>query len=476
MRRAALAIGAVVGILASMHPGLATQTHPGAVCARPSVEPGLGLACPTPFGYQVLLADGTSVFTHGLDPVLGHLGPTDDFPKAAPKCVTNPGEEFHGHIIYARAADKPNRYSSRLTDIRTIVKQINGKLRDEASEFNRRVDLRVLCSRGDPVVTHVELPTPFAQTDFATIVGDLRAAGYASLLAKYWIWFDGKPPNAGAAGVGTVLPDDRPTPENPNNLGSHYAVAFGQSSTQGGAGVWMHEIGHTMGAVQGYSSPNGSGGSNGQGGGMHCNDGLDIMCYPDGGALSNYRSTTCRDALHFDCNHNDYFNPNPKKGSYLATHWNLGSPFNRFVSGCSYRTGVLTAGNGSGVSGVDVDDAIAEATGSWDAVSARTYSVPTSCRGRKFGLSAVPAVPDEYAGPVGTATSDYLAYSAFMLTLPRVPALPVPDVNVCFYEGSKLLRCATEAGADSGTVPSKATKARILLNAGAQALYTFNIV
>lgn len=84
-----------------------------------------------------------------------------------------------------------------------------------------------------------------------------------------------------------------------------------------------------MGAVQ-LTAPHSTGS-------WHCTDGLDVMCYNDGGPNgSSYTSTTCGAApngtLFFDCGFNDYFNPGPAAGSYLDTHWNLASPNNHWIS------------------------------------------------------------------------------------------------------------------------------------------------
>jgi hypothetical protein len=78
---------------------------------------------------------------------------------------------------------------------------------------------------------------------------------------------------------------------------------------------------HTLGAVQ-SSAPHTSGAG-------HCVDEQDIMCYADGGPNQGLLSTVCNVGASpfdfaelFDCNQDDYFDPTPAPGSYLATHWN----------------------------------------------------------------------------------------------------------------------------------------------------------
>jgi hypothetical protein len=79
----------------------------------------------------------------------------------------------------------------------------------------------------------------------------------------------------------------------------------------------LHEITHTLGAVQ-NSAPHSTGAS-------HCFDQWDVMCYPDGGPRSTmtYPCASLGEGnAAYDCNEDDYLNPAPAPGSYLATHWN----------------------------------------------------------------------------------------------------------------------------------------------------------
>lgn len=56
------------------------------------------------------------------------------------------------------------------------------------------------------------------------------------------------------------------------------------------------------------------------------------MCYNDNGPKgASYNETTCPLVARFDCNKDDYFNPLPLAGSYLATHWNLAGSYNKFL-------------------------------------------------------------------------------------------------------------------------------------------------
>jgi hypothetical protein len=59
----------------------------------------------------------------------------------------------------------------------------------------------------------------------------------------------------------------------------------------------------------------------------HCWQGADVMCYVEDSGASHQMRIDCA-ALpgaipeSYDCGRDDYFNPAPAPGSYLATHWN----------------------------------------------------------------------------------------------------------------------------------------------------------
>lgn len=449
-------------------------------CRRPQRVAWVGEACATRGGWEVALPDGYKFFTHGPDWVKGHLGYVDVAPRK-PACVKNPLREFHTRLIYAYPSDKPSKYSSRVDDIRDMIAEANGLVRKSAASQGRRMDLRVSCVAGEPSIAKLKLPTKLNASSFDVIIQALRTAGYSSTMAKYWVWLEGHPVGA-PGGIGTLSVDDSSSPENRNNIGPSYNVTFGIEPHQGGAVVMLHEGSHNFGGVQGQSAPYGTGGPNGRGGGMHCNDGLDVMCYADGGALSRYSSNYCDEPV-YDCRNNTYFDPTPKAGSYLATHWNLGSPANRYFSGCEYETGTLTLGT-AGQTG----EAVAEAGDQEDplkGVSYATHSLSTACDERRFVVSAIVPPPAEVDRVYGQAVpffpTDYGCYIATGTfcqgaTVYGPSRTPLPDVDVCFYKGSRQLKCFTQSDWEQGTVPAGTTKARVFLKAGANALYALNIV
>lgn len=474
-------VGSALSATASSGPA-----DPNAACL-PVLVPAIGPACRDADGmWRVPVGGDRYVTTHGADPVR----PTDDdipvsavagpryaaklpatmagWPLRLPACVAAPQKEFHLQVVYAHSTDGASRYARMRTGMKIMVAGANGWLRAMAARFGRVLDYRVACSLGEIEIIDVALTTTDANTSFGSIMRDLIAKGYTSPFAKYWIFYDG-PARDGAAGVGTMRLSDIGTADNPNNFGPGYAVAF-NTGLFGSMRTMMHENGHNLGAVQ-YSAPNSNRGG-------HCNDGEDVMCYYDANAPlgSLYRERSCRSA-DYDCRFNDYFNPRPAKGSYLAKKWNTASPMNRFLAGCSYRTGTLEVpGN---------------ATAPVNGVSTFDVAIAKTCVGRPFSVSAVPQYPAQAftaSAPVGAAVSSIIFPGALT---PELSIAQIPDADVCFYKGTTLLGCherrgvveraqsklnALSTGSEAGVIPKGATKARIVLAVGAHAVWVFNAV
>ena len=156
----------------------------------------------------------------------------------------------------------------------------------------------------------------------------------------YIVYADGISPKPGVAGEATRPSDASKSLENVANQGyvgkgEQFAIVYGElyggTADFNGYGAsirqesMLHELTHNMGGVQ-DGAPHASGNA-------HCYDGNDIMCYNDGGSYfqqpGNYllgpADTGCSGSgigAPYDCNNDDYFNPNPPAGSYLASHWN----------------------------------------------------------------------------------------------------------------------------------------------------------
>ena len=79
----------------------------------------------------------------------------------------------------------------------------------------------------------------------------------------------------------------------------------------------IHELFHTLGAVQ-LDSPHANTG--------HCDDAPSVMCPgrdPGTAAASTTRAAPRSLVETLDCGMDDYWNPDPKAGSYLSYHLNI---------------------------------------------------------------------------------------------------------------------------------------------------------
>ncbi len=286
-------------------------------------EPGTGTVCDAGSGMlEVFDRNGESLgFVHKVadPPTVTHVAGSSRTIDCA-----EPTDLYHIQVIYARASDLPDRYSSSVAKIRDLVEEANFLVYDAARAAGDTADLQVQCVLGSSFtidVDHAVLPTRNADASFATIAEDLKDQGYDDPRIKYWVFYDDPGPCT-CGGKGLLYLDDRPGVENLNNGNGvpMFAVTFGHDSRR----IMLHELGHTMGAVQ-DGAPFSTGAT-------HCYDGKDIMCYDDGGPYGHmYRSTYCSTEV-FDCDRDTYFNTRPASGHWLSNHWNLGSRNNRYLT------------------------------------------------------------------------------------------------------------------------------------------------
>jgi hypothetical protein len=270
--------------------------------------------------YKVPVAAGRDVLTHGPDAPKADdtfsakaAGFAAGSAERSPVCATSD----YVHVLYARTPGTPDRLNEVGAGLRLAVKRMNAVLaRDAVASGGPTADYRVLCDGGG----QIRIDRLISGSSFSQIVSAARSAGFNAPGANYLVFHEGRPTSA--CGIGSYRRDDSLSASNRNNNGGGYAIAY--------AGCWygetaMHELGHNMGAVQ-------PGAPNSTGSGAHCRDEQDVMCYsPDGGDRNQGGTVTrCSGSTRFDCDFNDYFDAAPEKGEWLATHWNLGSPLNRF--------------------------------------------------------------------------------------------------------------------------------------------------
>jgi hypothetical protein len=244
-------------------------------------------------------------------------------------CV-NPSNHTHVELYYAHFAGAPDRYGSYVGDIQSQFWMVDANYIDYDATLYGGPDMHlyVECdSGGMPAVHDIALSTSIGGSDYSTIVSDMQNQGHSSSLAHYWVWTDGNP-TSGYAGQSSVIGDDSPGTSNAINASNAYSINYGYGGASGGAGIFAHENGHAMGAVQ-LSAPDTSGA-------WHCTDGSDVMCYNDGGPNAwAYTNSICGSAPNgtslLDCRRDNYFDPCPPAGNYLATHWNIASANNKWL-------------------------------------------------------------------------------------------------------------------------------------------------
>lgn len=263
----------------------AGEVPAGAAAACPNFRTvtGVGPACREPNGLlRVRLADGSTLTTHGPDSyaVASSGSGSASAPARQPKCFAE-GNGYYIVPIYARAVDDADQYSSKVGSLRSTIKVANGVAAAAAALSKVSTNLNVLCSGSTITVENVTLPTPKNHANFSTITSDLSRYGYNNPQLKYWVFYD-DPTSCGCVGMAATTDDDRLAADNLNNgnsTGAMYAVTFGTMT----ASTMLHELAHTMGAVQ-LSAPHTTGAG-------HCTDGRDVLCYNDGGKYGRKYTT-----------------------------------------------------------------------------------------------------------------------------------------------------------------------------------------
>jgi hypothetical protein len=223
----------------------------------------------------------------------------------APACH---GDGTSGNRIafyYAYFAGQPNALAAARKNLVAVIEQANAIVYQSSLSFGAEQSLRIVTDANCvPTIRAIELPAADVDSFDATV----RDSHLSATNRKYVLFTN----TAHYCGLGTLDFDDQPGSDNVNNGGPSWArVDLGCWT----GAVTAHEIFHMLGAVQ-KSAPHYDGTG-------HCTDEYDLMCYQssDGKPVS----VQCPDPVmqqRLDCNGDDYYNPHPAAGSYLATHWN----------------------------------------------------------------------------------------------------------------------------------------------------------
>lgn len=208
-------------------------------------------------------------------------------------------------FYYAYFSGQPNELAAARNNLVNVVERANALVYQSSQAFGVDQSLRIVTdSDCVPLIRAIELPAADVDSFSATV----RDSHLSATNRKYVLFTN----TAHYCGLGTLDFDDQPGSDNVNNGGPSWArIDLGCWT----GAVTAHEIFHMLGAVQ-KSAPHYDGTG-------HCTDDYDLMCYQS--ANGKPVSVRCPDPVmqqRLDCGGDDYYNPHPAPGSYLATHWN----------------------------------------------------------------------------------------------------------------------------------------------------------
>ncbi|MFI5617908.1 RICIN domain-containing protein [Streptomyces sp. NPDC051567] len=237
-------------------------------------------------------------------------------PVVAPSCDGDGTSGQRVQLLYVRGQNQPDRLDQFRSEFVTRASKINGRFVQTSEARGERREVRyVHDSACVPTVTRVVIPQ--ADMNSHNGVGQaLSNQGYNRNDRKYLFWAENQ-----GCGLAWGPPGGNSNPGHDNV--ANRSVGYAMISMQTGScfdaiDIELHELLHTMGAVQ-SDAPKAT--SNG-----HCYFRGDIMCYDDGGIPAS--PGTLIDCQYpgtswIDCNRDTYFHPKPQPGSYLSNHWNV---------------------------------------------------------------------------------------------------------------------------------------------------------
>ena len=457
-------------------------------------------------------ADGPLPSSPAVDALLAN-GPfcgaerVGDAPSAA-------GDAPHIKAIYAYASDVGDRFGLFGSAIQRYTKAAAAKVA-LSSDKTLRLDRGSSCGNAFLDIQTVALGHPVASYATRSVLDDIQSHLPDRPGVNYLVFVDFALPVLSAA-AGTWAQDDSPWATNAANVGAHSRYAY----LEGGgvdffgseqlasqyADQVLHEVLHTLGAVQ-PSAPHFSGGA-------HCYELYDVMCYtPKDGTpdvfLRNCEiiGTAPNPGKPLDCGGDDYFNPSPAPGSYLAAHWNLhDSGFLCTLARCDQAPAApaarlaVVAGDGqaltvSAASSSDADGAVVsyvwdlDGDGVYDTAGPAAQTVVVAGRGaQRLTVAAVDddnlvatatIVVDEHSvpGQVGAAgpgaqpagSSATAASSAPKLVVEAIRAASTPRLRLTVARRVTLAR-VRERGLRVMLAASRAVRVDVTVRRGARVL------
>ena len=304
--------------------------------------------------------------------------------------------EYRIRAVYSYKEGDPSRFApadgNAEQRIRDYVSAINGLLWKDAQKFGTSRDFKVKCING---VTDVMVVKVLSGAD---PIESIALAGGNSTLEQYWNFYDDcQTCTEWQGGFGLGCGGEVGVVENCGNQRPSWGGASGNMLLMDpdqkwrAAGVMSQESLHAMG-IMSWCAPN--------------NDGqpLDGTVHADGYFYPYYlcettgvlgksgshgingpdpmsKGTLCSPPHPFDCNNDDFFNPDPQPGNFLYNSFNLGASYINWIDGDGiypWRGYMFSAGNS--VSGLGVPKEITRSASPpaylWNSLDPALCSVP----------------------------------------------------------------------------------------------------
>ena len=268
---------------------------------------------------ETVRVDGRDLCTHGEDPrSFSRTGSSDDTTSAiqasgigtsSALCIGDGQEGPRVQLVYVHANNAPDRISSLLPTFRRLASEMDMILDQSAQKTGGSMRIRFVTNPSCQVAVPSEAVQAGHMSSFGAVISELKDRGYGAPNRKYLLLAD---TNA-FCGIGSFQKDD-----DANATVHDNSLGYARVDTPcWDAGTMLHELSHTLGAVQ-YSAPHTSLGA-------HCIDEWDVMCYSDEPYKPKMKILCDNGSQDFrlDCGNDDYFAANPQPGSYLDTHWNM---------------------------------------------------------------------------------------------------------------------------------------------------------